>query len=1349
MSCGELPNASCTPTPNWECSDVECFQQCINQPTFEQFYDCCIQCALAHYIAEAKDHVTILVASAVSMIGTEYIPVFDQMQMFPAHLETLRGKEQVTVRDLVFPQNYPVKKYTYYENVQANDIGQPCSSPTGFCVPPGVTASEELWFVNEGSVVIIPSTLPPTTVSTFSYITPPPPISFQVTYPTSVPPTSIPPPPPPPPPTTITPPNILVVSKPCPEVCPGCICYYMLGIDIVDPTDAVYDYQETPTGVVQQVPQNEYVLPSDLLSIKEAPSHMTETETVEESVSFTLYYVVTTTLPVLDVNFIYPVTLIREVESVTASRSIQTVYFSYPVSKQVFSEYVTASSISVSAYFQPIVKLVQESEVTVSSIPILQIKFIKPTIVIQSVPTSVSQILLVADMIRTITPELVSEYTSAIKPIIEMIAYSVVTEVLKSVSVSASEEFLISTVYEVVQKALVPISTSASEEFLNSVIYETVKEVVTSLKTAQSETTMVSYVQEKVTPTQFPISSSQSESIMVSSVYQQITAVVSPESTTNFETILSGTFISCPFADAKYQCYTTSYTIYLFNNTSTTIPSGYPIPIWIYVDGANSTYSNVRLSYNGAEMYTWVEEIVGGSALMWVVLPTDLSTVIQIDVWVGDSSFVYDGVAGAYKEIAGCSNDNGSKIFTLYDNFCGTSLNTDIWNLYVSGDYSYEVNNDLIINVSQGQTGYVVLQSKQTFGEGYMFEVMSSTSNFITNIRTAQPSISVGNGAEYAFTDGVISSSSPQETADFSINGNCVPYYVVELGTQSLTCPSSCPSSSSSFCETSYATYAVIGINYPFRKLISGLFYQNNNVSLVVNRVTLVSSLPNQSISGNVYMYLGTAYSDATGNLTLTYHFARVYPMIAPPFPASQSGYIDNSYWEFNGVNSYMVVELPQVASSSHTFNFPVTYAVWFRTTSGNGVILYDEQSATTTCYEYFDNILQIVNGQLSTSYCCPGTGITTSGTYNDGNWHLAVVVLNPSNNSITLYVDGQEIGSVTESSGLLPPYPYYLWIGYGCWSREGSSGYFNGDIAWVAVFNTALSASQIQEIYQMGPYSIDPLLFSDNLVGWWTPWNGPPDLSTADDSLTYYNISTPSLPLYVGVGPYIDAFYSDARTTFVLYNTYSSLMDTLTSPTTGQYGGIIFSYSYTQGNVFTVSGLFMPSNPSSCPADGFAFAIFSSGFNTSNIVAPSISGCKFQGSMSIPETSSPTILVQYDPYWAEPCAGNQVGTGVNISVVNGTSVTEIVCGAGSGTFNTNVQSGDEMFYIVSYIPSSNEVCYTMFFIPNNQFVTGCTSLGSDFSAPSSGTYYLAVAGATGGQYAQWLFDARTLHISQ
>ncbi|MGC8580685.1 MAG: LamG-like jellyroll fold domain-containing protein, partial [bacterium] len=99
------------------------------------------------------------------------------------------------------------------------------------------------------------------------------------------------------------------------------------------------------------------------------------------------------------------------------------------------------------------------------------------------------------------------------------------------------------------------------------------------------------------------------------------------------------------------------------------------------------------------------------------------------------------------------------------------------------------------------------------------------------------------------------------------------------------------------------------------------------------------------------------------------------------------------------------------------------------------------------------------------------------------GNWYFLVSRYNGSD--LSLWINGKQQAS-TGVSGTLQPQGNgnFTYIG----SRSNTGDYFNGEIADAQIYNTSLSAQQIQQLYQEG---IDGRpLPNAGLVGWW-PLNG------------------------------------------------------------------------------------------------------------------------------------------------------------------------------------------------------------------------------------------------------------------
>lgn len=146
----------------------------------------------------------------------------------------------------------------------------------------------------------------------------------------------------------------------------------------------------------------------------------------------------------------------------------------------------------------------------------------------------------------------------------------------------------------------------------------------------------------------------------------------------------------------------------------------------------------------------------------------------------------------------------------------------------------------------------------------------------------------------------------------------------------------------------------------------------------------------------------------------------------------------------------------------------PLSVESWFKTTSSAGGFMLQYNSGIGS----YDRHLYIgTDGKVYFGIAQPvSTVVTSTNTYNDGNWHHAVGVL-ASNNNMLLYVDGVLVASNSNTSG---PSGYSgKWnIGNGStggWTNAGSNGHFPGTLAKPAVYAVALTPAQISNHFQAG----------------------------------------------------------------------------------------------------------------------------------------------------------------------------------------------------------------------------------------------------------------------------------------
>ena len=164
----------------------------------------------------------------------------------------------------------------------------------------------------------------------------------------------------------------------------------------------------------------------------------------------------------------------------------------------------------------------------------------------------------------------------------------------------------------------------------------------------------------------------------------------------------------------------------------------------------------------------WLESIQSNSANIWVKIPSSIPANGTYQLYmIQDSTLPMDGVYwGEAPQLSPTYGeyDNGANVFNFYDNFAGTSLNTNKWTAVTTGG-SVTVNNGITIQDNGSGSGEGIV-SKIGVSPNSVFEVYresqggGDTSTYalaLFNTATIQASIS---GYEYeGWTGGYFAST--------------------------------------------------------------------------------------------------------------------------------------------------------------------------------------------------------------------------------------------------------------------------------------------------------------------------------------------------------------------------------------------------------------------------------------------------------------------------------------------------------------------------------------------------------------------------------------------------------------
>lgn len=190
-------------------------------------------------------------------------------------------------------------------------------------------------------------------------------------------------------------------------------------------------------------------------------------------------------------------------------------------------------------------------------------------------------------------------------------------------------------------------------------------------------------------------------------------------------------------------------------------------------------------------------------------------------------------------------------------------------------------------------------------------------------------------------------------------------------------------------------------------------------------------------------------------------------------------GLLNNNYsLSFDGSNDY-------IYTSGFTLGAAYSFSIWFKIDAQASLIfnntLLNSEHYYTSGYDNF--VFRISNATTIHLYSYSGRSsaeiITiTVPTLSTGTWYN-LVLTNPGSGSAQGYLNGNSVTTSGSTSRAFTDLQNTKGLIIGD-NLTNNNGPFNGELDEVAVFNTALSASDVSSIYNSG------ILSSLNPVGWW-----------------------------------------------------------------------------------------------------------------------------------------------------------------------------------------------------------------------------------------------------------------------
>ena len=229
----------------------------------------------------------------------------------------------------------------------------------------------------------------------------------------------------------------------------------------------------------------------------------------------------------------------------------------------------------------------------------------------------------------------------------------------------------------------------------------------------------------------------------------------------------------------------------------------------------------------------------------------------------------------------------------------------------------------------------------------------------------------------------------------------------------------------------------------------------------------------------------GTALYDRSGS-------GNIGTLVAGP--TSVPGKIGQAL-NFNGSSSYV----HENTSFNNTPSSMLTTCSWIKTSSSISSLIW-QISRNGSNYTNEGGLSLTTNGHtLFWDYGSSGYGFDSASSPSntmvaDGLWHHVCFVKN--NTAGTYYTDGKKDGTVTAAASVsYGSTDFAIGIDYRCFQLSGINCFFSGSLDDVRIYNRALSASEVSQLYKIGATKYQSTSvaqgvgtsLTSGLVGYWT----------------------------------------------------------------------------------------------------------------------------------------------------------------------------------------------------------------------------------------------------------------------
>jgi hypothetical protein len=233
---------------------------------------------------------------------------------------------------------------------------------------------------------------------------------------------------------------------------------------------------------------------------------------------------------------------------------------------------------------------------------------------------------------------------------------------------------------------------------------------------------------------------------------------------------------------------------------------------------------------------------------------------------------------------------------------------------------------------------------------------------------------------------------------------------------------------------------------------------------------------------------------------------------------------------EFDGANDY--IDLDSFAGELSTGD-AYGLSLWFKGDGTNDFRNALFSAHTSSKGNVVRLLITHINNSTHVRYLDGGNNGAFQGDYDNNKWHNVVVTKSTGTSTLTLYIDGSSIGTISNCN---PDFSNATLFSIGQeWDTAGTSDFFSGQISNVSVWNAELTSAQVIEIYNEGvPSNLNNHSAYSNLVSWWqlgsnssfnTNWTVLDEVTASSNNGTSVNMGEDAI--VDGVGSYANGLSS------------------------------------------------------------------------------------------------------------------------------------------------------------------------------------------------------------------------------